>query len=216
MQMGKMIQKEIILTIVSIVLISILLISFSYAYFLQIDEGEQNVVEFGNLSLTLCKTEDCNTSNDQIGNIIGLTTVGNARIPEKFYPISDELALTQEPYRFIITNNGDYDLYVKMYLKPDETFDATEIYIDTDFKDFKETDYSNIKLAINEKGNTPTIKTYISLENSVLAENILLNKGESKIFELIAWESINAKNSSIGTYFVTRLSLEGEYIIDGQ
>lgn len=214
MQLKKLIGNEIIFMVSSVIIINILLISFSYAYFSDIDEGTNNEITFGNLALSLCQGDNCDLDDNSLGNILGLTTIENVRTPEKIYPMTDAQGLQQTPYTFIIKNTGDYDLYVKVNLTPDTTFDTTNEYSGTEYERFTNTDYSQIKIALCETGGTPTVKTYSSLIDYVIAENIFVEAGSQKSFTLYVWETNDADNDLQGTYFVTRLGLEGEYLID--
>ena len=51
---GKLLKREIILTLVTVTLLSMGVMLFSYSYFMDVDEGTTNVMSFGDISLSFC------------------------------------------------------------------------------------------------------------------------------------------------------------------
>jgi len=213
MNLNTLIKREIAIKLLTISFVFIGLFAFSYALFFDIDEGESNVISFGDIDMSLCSDETCNTTVSNLGNIIGTKDDGEGNmVPQVVYPMSNSAGLDTIPYKFILENTGDYDLYAKIKLEPDTDFILSDIY--PNYTDFSETDYSNIKVAFGEEGLTPTIMNFSELNEFVVGDNILLEKGKNKVFEVYAWVDEKAPNSAQGTYFITSISVIGEFIPD--
>lgn len=211
MNLRALIKREIMIASLTIILVTLGLIAFSYSVFMDVEEGEANVINFGDIAMSFCADSSCNTLVQNLGNIIGTeTNEAGETIPVKVYPMSQEEGLNTTPYKFILENTGDYDLYVSVKLEPD-----TEFILNTefpDYSDYTETEYSNIMVAFGEDGLTPTVQSYSTLTDFKLASNILIPAGEQKIFDLYAWVKEDAPNTAQGTYFVTEVSAIGEII----
>lgn len=222
MILKKMISREIKIIILTITLICLGLIAFSYGYFLDVDDGGTNVITFGNIELRMCNTNTttCNSFANNLGNRIGVTTQNGYTVPILLYPMEDEDGLDTNPYRFVITNMGTLDLYLKVILEEDTTLDIATEYPNfvapherNDITDFTGvTPASDIKIAFGKSGTTQTIVPFSSVSNGIIAQNIYLAAGTSEIFELRSWVSPTATNAAQGTHFVTLISVQGEYI----
>ena len=211
MNLRVLIKREITIATLSIVLVTLGIIAFSYSVFMDIEEGGTNVINFGNIAMSFCADSNCNSTVSNLGNIIGTeTNESGETVPVKVYPMTETEGLGTEGYKFIFENKGDYDLYISIKLEPD-----TEFILNTefpDYSDYSETAYDNIMVAIGEEGLQPTISSYSDLTDFKITENILLSVGEQKIFNLYAWVKEDALNTAQGTYFVTKISAIGEYI----
>jgi len=152
-----------------------------------------------------------NGNSQNLGNIIGWEDDGSGTaVPTVLYPMSESDALNNStPYKFVLTNTGDYDLLLTIKLEPDTSFDLVNEW--PSYSDYS-SDYANINIAFGEDNLTPTSMAYSSLTNYEIADNIVLEAGDSKIYNLYAWVDENAENSAQGTYFVTAISVVGEYI----
>ena len=211
MNLRALIKREILIASLSIILVTLGIIAFSYSVFMDVEEGETNVINFGDIAMSFCADASCNTLVDNLGNIIGTeTNESGESVPVKVYPMSQTEGLNTIPYKFILENTGDYDLYVSIKLEPD-----TEFILNTEFPDYvdyTETAYSNIMVAFGEDGLNPTVQLYSELTDYQLADNILIEAGTQKIFNLYAWVKEDAPNTAQGTYFVTEISAVGEFI----
>jgi len=206
-----LIKREITIIVLSIVLVILGLIAVSYALFFDVDSGGTNSISFGNISMELCANDVCNQTVENLGNIIGWEDDGSGTaVPTVLYPMSESDALNNStPYKFVLTNTGDYDLLLTIKLEPDTSFDLVNEW--PSYSDYS-SDYANINIAFGEDNLTPTSMAYSSLTNYEIADNIVLEAGDSKIYNLYAWVDENAENSAQGTYFVTAISVVGEYI----
>lgn len=201
---GKLLKREIILTLVTVTLLSMGVMLFSYSYFMDVDEGTTNVMSFGDISLSFCADETC-SSMSGLGNLIGTKIDGDRIVPQEIYPMSDADGLNTDPYKFVITNNGNYNLYMNFILTPDTSFTSDE---------YAETDYSQIKISISEEEKTnPLVSTgiYTDFPNGVILENQFIQPGQTKIYSLRSWVSESAINTVQKTYFVVNLRVEGSY-----
>ena len=73
MYIDKIIKKEVVTLIISVGLLLIVFIGVSFASFFKIDEGKDNVVETGNLAISFCNDSTCDTTYENIGQVIGTT-----------------------------------------------------------------------------------------------------------------------------------------------
>ncbi len=211
MNLRALIKREILIAILSIVLVILGIISFSLAVFMDVEEGQTNVISFGNIDMSFCADATCETTVENLGNIIGTEkNEAGESVPVKVYPMTNEEGLATTPYKFILSNTGDYDLYVTIKLEPDTDFILSTEF--PDYSDYTETAYTNIMVAFGEDGLSPTTRLYSELTDYKITENVLIPTGERKIFNLYAWVKEDAPNTAQGTYFVTEISAIGEMI----
>lgn len=218
MGLDKLIKREISITIATVLLVTTLFIMFSYAIFKVEVSGETNVITFGDVAMSFCADLTCNTTISNIGNIIGTKTENGITSYVPVYPQEDPTNAADwdklSPYTFTLTNSGTLDLYISIYLTKDQTPDLKYIIDSTTYSQFVED--NQIKIAIGEQGATPTIKLYSDTKNAngdyIIASNILIPAGQTKIFNLYAWLRSDAVNASQGKYFVTQISARGEYL----
>ena len=59
MQEGKFGKKEIIVLCITVTILLIAAIGFSYAYFMSIDKGQSNIISVGDLEVSFCVDESC-------------------------------------------------------------------------------------------------------------------------------------------------------------
>lgn len=229
MGLEKMIKREIGITIATVLLVTTVFLMFSYAIFKVDVSGDTNVLSFGDIAMSFCADSACNTTIENIGNVIGTEKYTNSsgEIETKYvpvYPQADPTTIDEwnslKPYTFLLENTGTLDLYVKIFLKRDTTPGKTYT---VDFNGSQQTftepvDDNQIKIAIGERGATPTIKLFSdTVEDSaasgqIIAEDILIEAGQSKIFDLYAWLKSDAANAAQGKYFVSQISARGEFI----
>lgn len=224
MGLDKLIKREIGITIAVVLLVTTVFIMFSYSIFKVEKSGEQNVISFGDISMSMCTDSSCNSTISNLGNIIGTKPVeggtGTQYVP--VYPQKDPTEAEWNeltPYTFTLTNDGDLDLYISIYLTRAETPELEYTVDGITYTGAVPDD--QIKVAIGERGATPTIKLFSELENKdgiagavdkKIAGNILLPKGQTKIFNLYAYLKEDAENASQGKIFVTQISARGEYL----
>ena len=80
MYIDKIIKEELLTFIVSIIAIIIVIIGVSYALFFSIDEGSEDTISVGDLEITFCSDNSCNSSYENIGQVIGTKKVNNVTI----------------------------------------------------------------------------------------------------------------------------------------
>ena len=218
MGLDKLIKREIGITIATVLLVTTVFLMFSYAIFKVEVSGETNVITFGDVAMSFCADANCNTTIPNIGNVIGTKTENGVTKYVPIYPQEDPTTTEEwnelSPYIFTLTNSGTLDLYISLYLTKDQTPDLKYVVDDKTYSEPVED--NQIKIAIGEQGSAPTIKLYSDTKNEkgdyVIASNILIPAGETKIFNLYAWLISTADNASQGKYFVTQISARGEYL----
>ncbi len=231
MKLEKLIKREISITIVTVLIVVLLFISFSYAIFKVDAEGEAKTITFGNIAMSFCIDETCDTGlEENVDNIIG--TKKNEDGSTSYVPIYPQTDPTTpeewsalDPYTFKLKNTGSLPLYVTLYLEKDTT-SGLEFTTNTskDGYEFENkynvaVDDDQIKVAIGEDGvETPTTNIFGQIEKvegtekHILTKNILIEANNEKTFHLYAWLRNDANNAAQGKYFVTKISAKGEYL----
>src|SRR5574344_2081722 len=97
----KIIKKEIIITVLSLLILICFFGYFTYAFYTDTKESETNVINYGDLSLEFCTNSTCDSSVTNIGRTIGRDSSGNINL---LMPKSESEALEDVPYIFKITN----------------------------------------------------------------------------------------------------------------
>lgn len=232
MGLEKMIKREISITIATVLLVTTAFLMFSYAIFKVDESGETNVITFGDVAMSFCADKQCNSTIQNIGNVIGTKTTQDADgNPQTSYvpiypqndPTTEDEWNALDPYTFTLTNDGSLSLYVTLYLNKDTTAGLKYTYNQTINGENYMQEFTNpvsddqIKIAIGESGNTPTVMLYSDTETDdvngkIIGSNILLEPGQTKIFNLYAWLKSDAENASQGKYFVSQISAKGEFI----
>ncbi len=176
MNLKKLIKKEIFITIISAILISITFFGVTYAIYMNVEENELGVLSFGDLLFEMCTDSSCAGTEENIGNVI----------QTDMYPMTDMEGLETSPYSFILTNSGTVTLTVYVYLGTN----ASNTY-----------DYSKMRVAYKLSTDVEyTIDDYGENSQFVL-DTITLDPGESKIINLMLWGGENMDNDFIGETF---------------
>lgn len=71
MYIDKLIRKEVITLIISVSLLIVLFIGVTYSKFLSVDNGSETVINIGDLSISFCNNSTCDSTYNNIGQIIG-------------------------------------------------------------------------------------------------------------------------------------------------
>ena len=134
------IRKRLFLTLLTVVIVLLLFIRFSYSAFTVQSVGEENTLQFGDISMRLCEGTTCNAETSLISPTIGTRKfevdgqMVTGYIPA--YPISDDFVTgcfsdstgegcsSLQSYTFTITNDGDLNLYTKLRL---EAYTGTDL-----------------------------------------------------------------------------------------
>ncbi len=123
MYIDKIIKKEVVTLIISVGLLLIVFIGVSFASFFKIDEGKENVVETGDLAISFCSDSTCDTTYENIGQVIGTTKQNGTSVPSSIYPYpNDGTYSNATPYIFKVTNTGTMKATITIKLKEDTDF----------------------------------------------------------------------------------------------
>ena len=112
-------------------------------------------------------------------------------------PITDEEGKKSNPYKFKITNKGNLSYTFDLLLNNTTTSNQ----INADY----------IKIMVDN--NEPV--SLSNLENNIIASDLTLNPGESKIISIRVWLDINTPNTEIGKVFSAKITSNGvgsEYV----
>ncbi len=215
MYIDKIIKRELLTFIVSIIAIIIVIIGVSYALFFSIDEGSEDTISVGDLEITFCSDNSCNSSYENIGQVIGTKKVNNVTVPSKIYPYkTNEEALKTTPYIFNIKNTGNLSANISIKLVEDKDFILDDSY--SNFISLLDLYSNHLNVAIidcSSKINTDNIEInkYNELENYTILNNVYINSDEDKTFCLWTWLDETTPNDVQNTYFVANLDFEAEY-----
>ena len=131
MYIDKLIRKEVITLIISVAMLVIIFIGVTFAKFLSIGKGQDNVISMGDLKISFCNDSTCDSTYSNIGQVIGTKVVDGVSTPVSIYPYkSDGSVFNETPYIFKIENTGTLDSTVKIRLKEDATFTPSGDYAD--------------------------------------------------------------------------------------
>ena len=131
MYIDKLIRKEVITLIISVAMLVIIFIGVTFAKFLSIGKGQDNVISMGDLKISFCNDSTCDSTYSNIGQVIGTKVVDGVSTPVSIYPYkSDGSVFNETPYIFNIENTGTLDSTVKIRLKEDATFTPSGDYAD--------------------------------------------------------------------------------------
>ena len=215
MQDSKGFKKEIIFLCIGVLVLIGITIGFSYAYFLSVDKGENNVISIGDLDVSFCVDEKYKKDYSNFGQVIGTKNVDGKSVIESIYPYKDDSdALLQYPYIFNIKNTGSLKTYVTIRLKEDKDYILSNEH--SNYTSLSET-YSNyIKVAISDCSTkidreNVTILNYGSLNDHVLLEDEVFESNNDKTYCLWTYLDSNTPNEVQNTYFVANLDFKAEY-----
>ena len=150
MYIDKIIKKETITLLISVGLLLIIFIGVSFASFFKIDEGKDNVVETGDLNISFCNDSTCDTTYENIGQVIGTTKQDGTSVPASIYPYpNDGTYSNATPYIFKVTNTGTMDATVTIKLKEDEDFLPTGDY--SEYQRLTSLYSEHLKVAVRKK-----------------------------------------------------------------
>ena len=150
MYIDKIIKKEVITLIISVGILLIVFIGVSFASFFKIDEGKENVVETGDLAISFCSDSTCDTTYENIGQVIGTTKQDGTSIPSSIYPYpNDGTYSNATPYIFKVTNTGTMKATITIKLKEDNDFLPSGNY--SEYSRLTDLYANHLKVAIRKK-----------------------------------------------------------------
>lgn len=215
MQEIKSMKKDFIILCVSVILLIVLTISFSYGYFMSIGKSKNNVISVGDIDVSFCVDETCKKEYANFGQVIGTKIVDGKSVIENIYPYeSEEEALKTSPYVFNIKNNGSLKTYLTIRLKEDKDYTLSSGY--EEYKSLSQTYSDYIKVAISDCSNNinrenAKIMNYGYLVDNVILENEEFESGSNKTYCLWTFLDSNTPNEVQKTYFVANLDFKAEY-----
>lgn len=215
MQEGKFGKKEIIILCITVAILLIAAIGFSYAYFMSIDKGQSNIISVGDLEVSFCVDESCKKDYSNFGQVIGTKNVDGKSVIENIYPYeNDSEALKRNPYIFNIKNTGSLKTYLTIRLKEDKDYNLSTEYKDYNSLSEKYSDY--IKVAISDCSKkidreNAIIKKYNTLTDNVLLENEVFPSKHDITYCLWTYLDSSTPNDVQNTYFVANLDFKAEY-----
>ena len=214
MYIDKIIKKEALVLLVSVVALLIVIIGFSYSYFTSIDTGKDNIISVGDLKVSFCEDETCNTNYPNFGQVIGTKKINDEIVADSIYPyIFDSEAVSKTPYIFNIKNTGSLPVYLTIKLKEDTDYTPNNI---SEYKSLAKLYANNIKIGISNCNNeidrvNINILKYGELIDNKILENDLLGVNEDNTYCLWTWLDENTPNDVQDTYFVANLDFKAEY-----
>lgn len=215
MQLNESIKRDGLLIGLSVCALVLILVGVSYAYFMTIDSGEDNVISIGDLKLSFCVDETCSKNYANFGQVIGTKTVDGKSVIENIYPYeTDTEALNTHPYIFNIKNTGSLKTYVTIKLKEDKDYELSSGYENYESLTLM---YSNhIKVAVSncdDKINREdaTIYNYGELIDNTIVDSDSFESGYDKTYCLWTYLDNTTPNEVQNTYFVANLEISAEY-----
>ena len=217
MHIDKMIRREIMGILLTAVILLTVFIGVSFAVFFSVDEGEETVIQVGDIELTFCKDTSCNESYSNYGQIIGTEKDENGNsVPSKIYPFeTTALALETTPYIFYIENTGELKVYFSAYLEEDKDFVPSESY--AGYTSVTELYSNHIKIGVGECADgvpdTSNVEVYTFGELTIgrIIDNVELEVGDNKTYCVWTWLDETTPNEVQETYFVANLNFTAEY-----
>lgn len=144
------------------------------------------------LSVETVREVDENLNYYSTGNLnISYSTSDSEVVLNNGYPMTKEEAMLLDPYRITVYNNGNVNYKFNLILD-----DVTE----TDVIDYK---YINVQVGRKES------VTLDSVENNIIADEIIVGAGESVDLDIFVWLSDMIENSQIGKGFYAKVSIDG-------
>ena len=215
MYIDKIIKREALVLVISVIVLLTVFFGISYSYFMSFDKGEDNVISVGDLKVTFCTDETCQKDYANFGQVIGTKSVNGQSVANSIYPFeTDEKALKEMPYIFNIKNTGTLNSYITIKLKEDSDYIPNELY--QEYGSATELYSNNIKVGISncDNGiNTTDVKimTYGELENNIILTDELLESLKDRTYCLWTWLDKDTPNEVQNTYFVANLDFKAEY-----
>lgn len=197
MAISRLVKREMIITLSTILVIVVAFVGFSYSVFVDVDETTETVIEFGDISLSYVNTDAAST----YGNVIGIQTNSSPIVYNLMYPQTDASGLTNDPYTFQLTNTGDYPLTVRISLSIDTSYIPKSLY-----SNYTPSNGSYIRYNLT--------KNNVSIATDNYNEHLhttSLDPGQTQTFSLRMWLDEHAPNTALGTYFATNIECEYEY-----
>lgn len=215
MYIDKIIKREFWVLVVSVITLLILIIGISYSLFFQIDEDDTKIIKTGDLNISFCNDNTCNTKYENFGQIIGLSYENGKVKPNAIYPYMQvSEALATNPYVFNVKNTGTLDAYLKIRLNEDKNVEINEEY--SEYVNANEEYKNHLKVAISnctkkiDRENV-SVLSYSSLSDNIILDNKLIDVGQDITFCIWTFLDETTPNSVQNSYFVANIDIEAIY-----
>lgn len=211
MYIDKIIKKEFLTLLVCVIVLIAFIIGISYSKFFSFDESDDSIITIGDLNISFCNNNSCDSKYDNYGQVIGMKNIDGKNYPKSIYPYrEDSEALLNDPYIFNIKNTGLLDTFITVRLKQDEDYVNEDSYLSSLNIDYLKVGISNCSNGINL--SDVNIYKYNELIDEVVLNNDELKSNEDKTYCLWTWLDSITPNDAQNTYFVANLSFDAEYI----
>ena len=176
-------KRIILVTLISILVLALLATTSFAMFFSSASSGNKDLIKTGDLVVTF---------DDSMGSAVSIN-------PAK--PVSDAYGKTTTPYKFKITNSGDYMVTYKVVMT-DVTSD------DPDYEWSTQLPKNQIKYQIDS--NNPSLLSTVTngLESTLISG--VLSPGESITHELRLWINENATVSIENSVYLGNISVSGQ------
>ncbi len=215
MPLDKIIKKDAVLLSITIISLVLIIIGTSYAYFMSVDKGKNNIISVGDLKVSFCIDQTCKNNYANFGQVIGTKNVNGKSVIDNIYPYnSDEEALKSYPYIFNINNTGSLRTYVTIRLKEDKDYVVSKNY--EGYSNITNLYSNHIKVAVSECNNSinidnANIYNYSQLDDNIIVKDDIFDSGVDKTYCLWTYLDNSSPNEVQNTYFVANLDFKAEY-----
>ncbi len=216
MYIDKIIKREVMTLIISVVILLTVFIAVSFSSFMTIKDGKTNVINYGDLEIKFCSNTSCSTSYENFGQVIGTSTTNGKTSPISIYPYASSTeALATTPYIFNIKNTGLLEAYLTVKLVEDTDFIPMGSY--AEYTSTTKLYSNHIKIGVNKCTNGTinragiTEYVYGELENNRIITYERLASKANQTYCLWIWLDENTPNEVQSTYFVANLDFSADY-----
>lgn len=121
-KINKLIKKQSLIMVLSILVLCTLFIGVSYSAFFSIGQGDSSTITFGDISISYCDDNECSNSSS-LGQIIGTENIDGNIVNTPIYPYQNDIeAFSKKPYIFTLKNNGTLKTTLNIKLIEDTNF----------------------------------------------------------------------------------------------
>lgn len=185
-KVNKLIRRELYLTMVSIMGVTLVILGSTYAIFSSVNRSkEYNVINIGTLEITFDDT------SNGLGDIIRLSNA---------YPVSDSIGLSSTPYKFTVKNIGTLSTDYVVKILDDQAM------IEADGCADNLIEKSALKYNVNS--NLESDSYLLSEKDNYVIATGTLRAGQSKTYSLKMWIDENAGNEVLGKHFHGKIVIE--------
>ncbi len=212
MYIDKLIRKEILTLITSLLILLTVFIGVSFAAFFSSAQGNSNTISIGDLEIQFCEDNTCQNTYENIGQVIGKNN-NNEIISITPYNTHEE-ALSKTPYIFNIKNIGNLDINLTSFLTEETNINLKEEY--NNYTSLTDKYKSHLLVGISDCTNKINIEEveihyYKDLDENKIITKEKISSGKEKTYCLWTWLDNKTPNDAQRTYFIANLNFEAEY-----